>query len=374
MTYRRIIVSGDFLRPGEDGVSPTQHFNIQWCRDLLKVQLEAATGLPVEMLAWKHDSVVSGRLDKAAIANIYANIGLPCSVNSWAQIYNETALPDRVQAYLAELFYDSLVVAFELPPYLEGVLRSNGIPFVDLMVHPVRFLDDVFLGARSSDPSVNEEIARFAISEEFVKVVAGLQSAGARRDIGFAPRPDSALVLLQTRFDRTQIRKGRFCNVETFVAEIARIAAEHDVVYLKEHPFDRNLPQSEALRRRFRNIEMTTENVYRLMACDTLAHVVSLSSSAGIEARYFGKRSTFLLQEPSRFALDGQVPSGSEFVGVFDAFLTPDFWRTILQPLTPVTRASGVRVPFKPNRLRTSLRNFWNFNEIDTDLLPKPAL
>ena len=55
-----------------------------------------------------------------------------------------------------------------------------------------------------------------------------------------------------------------------------------------------------------------------------------------------------------------------------DVVLTPDFWRTVLAPISRVTAMDGMRLPPKPNRLRIALDSFWNYQQIDTDRIPHP--
>jgi hypothetical protein len=51
--------------------------------------------------------------------------------------------------------------------------------------------------------------------------------------------------------------------------------------------------------------------------------------------------------------------------------LTPDFWRIVPAPYAQVAAADGMRLPPKPNRLRIVLDSFWNYQEIDTDRIPR---
>ena len=92
-----------------------------------------------------------------------------------------------------------------------------------------------------------------------------------------------------------------------------------------------------------------------------------MRSSTVTEAGYFGKRADYVFQPPFRFARDGALPQGREYVGLYNDYLAPDFWRGILSGVMETTPEDDMRVPEKPNRLRLSLREFWNFNEIDTD-------
>ncbi|MBJ3775004.1 capsular polysaccharide export protein, LipB/KpsS family [Acuticoccus mangrovi] len=366
MPLKRIVFTGDLLRPSWDSTRPTQHYNIQWGHDLIGRQMAAATGLPVEMAVWNFAGVTAGGIDYETVRGIYGAHGLATSIEAWAMLYEE-ALAPAAEAFFREIFRDALVVAFELPPYLEKILQKYGIPYVDVIVHPVRFLDDIFLAVRTSSGAANAVLASHAISEELIETVAGVQSASARRGFTFAPIPNSALLLLQTRFDRTQIRDGGFIGASNFLEKIADVTADYNALYVKEHPLERGSVHTRTLQAAFPKIQLIDHNVYSLLSTENITGVFTLSSSVGIEAPYFGKKSKYIYKAPNLFARDGKVPEGEEFAGVFDAFLGPDFWRDVLAPMTDVTAKTGVTVPFKPNRLRTSLRSFWAFNEIDTD-------
>lgn len=49
---KRIIVTGDFLRPSPNKFRPTQNENIRWLAQLLNVPVTMATGLPVQEVGW----------------------------------------------------------------------------------------------------------------------------------------------------------------------------------------------------------------------------------------------------------------------------------------------------------------------------------
>ena len=47
------------------------------------------------------------------------------------------------------------------------------------------------------------------------------------------------------------------------------------------------------------------------------------------------------------------------------------FWRMALAPHAAVSAPDGMRLRPKPNRLRIALDSFWNYQEIDTDRIPR---
>ncbi|SEA65257.1 hypothetical protein [Rubrimonas cliftonensis] len=364
---RRIVFTGDFLRPSPYRWRPTQHYNIRWLRQLLGAPLGLATRLPIETVVWGRGSVASEGVDGAAAALIYDAFGLPRSSDGWARLSTAAAVPDLVETFIHGLFRDALVIGFETPPMLEGCLRRAGVPHIDVINHPVRFLDDIFLGFRSDLAPVRAALARHAVREDRLRLMAGVQAAAAQRLFEKALEPRSLLFLMQVADDRSQIRDGAFVGATDYLEEIAALARGFSRVYVKEHPLQPRSPHSRAILARCPNAETAVENFYSLVATDQIAAVASLSSSATLEAGYFGKAAHYLLGAPYALAPDGRAPAPHEHVGVFDAFLTPDFWREALDGTVPVTATDGLRPPFKPNRLRASLRSFWGFNQIDTD-------
>lgn len=364
---KRVVFTGDFLRCSPAAVRPTQHHNIRWLHNLVSSQIEMATGLPQEVVAWNGAGVQDGRLGDGDICRLYQMFGLSCDINSWAAVFALQELPPAVEMLFEHLFAGSLVVGFELPPYLEHFLSRCGIPFVGLTMHPVRFLDDIFMGVRSNILPCQEAIFAHRINESYVRQMAGVQKASAARYFPEADlKPDSALFLMQTWYDQSQIRDGRFSSVGDHLEHVVALASEHSELLVKEHPMAPN-PATPLLKARIPNLRMVTGNVYGYMALPEIRTIGTVSSSVGVEAPYFGVDARFILANPVPLRReDGDVMDA--YVGVEDAFLTTDFWRDVLAPVLMVTAKDGCRVPQKPNRLRISMRAFWNFNEIDTDV------
>ena len=364
---KRVVFTGDFIRPSREGKSPTQHHNIRWLRNLLSSQIGAATGLQSDVVAWNHSGLRDGGFGRMDIQRIYRAFGVDVSLKSWATIYEQDRLPATVEALFDVLFRESLVVGFELPPYLENFLSRRGIPFVGVTMHPVRFLDDIFFGMRSNIASVQERVLEHRISEAYIKTMAGIQKAAAARYFPSAGlKQNSALFLLQTWYDQSQIRQGRFVAIDDYLSSIAKIARGHSELLVKEHPLAPN-PRTHLLKAYIPNLRMVQGNTYAYLALPEVTRVVTISSSTGVESRYFGVNTSSFLGDPVPLRI-GDSYDKDAYIGVFDAFLTTDFWRDVLNPVLPVTQVDGAAVPAKPNRLRISMQEFWGFNQIDTDV------
>lgn len=364
---KRVVFTGDFMRPSPDASRPTQHHNIRWLRNLISSQVSMATDLPHEVLSWNSAGVRDGRVGDGDITRLYQLFGLARDIRAWAAIFHQDTLPSRVERLFQTLFADSLVIGFELPPYLEHFLSRNGIPFVGLTMHPVRFLDDIFFGVRSNILPSQEKIFGYRIDEAFVRAMAGIQKASAARYFpDISVQPHSALFLMQTWYDQSQIRNGEFTDAREHLETIVEMAKEHREFLVKEHPLAPN-PATPMLQARIPNLRMVTGNVYGYMALPEIKTIGTISSSVGVEASYFGLDARFIMPPPVPLRRR-DTDSSDAYVGVYDAFLQTDFWRDILSPILPVTAPDGCVIPQKPNRLRISMRAFWNFNEIDSDV------
>lgn len=369
-----ILFTGDFLRPDSKYWLPTQHYNIRWLHDLFGRTLHRMTGEEVGYLAWNSGGVTKGGLTGAEISSIYDACGVPRSIHGWAALYEQFALPRSVRRLLDEKFRDAFVIGFEIPPVIKHFLLANGNRFLDVMVHPVRFHDDVFFGIQSSEAAANEALARYAIGEDEIQLVAGVVAATAGRLSHPVRQPGTRLVLMQSRYDKTQIRDGRFIGIADVMAPAAERGLFDAPVLVKPHPMEPENPHLKLVTAALRNCAVTTDNFYTLLCSENVEHVVSLSSSTCTEARYFGKDAEYLHKNPFALSYAGDEYSYGfdSFISVKDSYYGLAFWADVLSGMgLPGIRAPGAApasLATKPNRTRTSLRSFWGYNEIDTDI------
>ncbi|QFT83275.1 hypothetical protein FIU89_21820 (plasmid) [Roseovarius sp. THAF27] len=361
----RIVFTGDFLRPSVGGLKPTQHENIRWLAQTLDVSIRRACGLTGTVVHWDNRWINTPRLDQNTVASIYQAFGRAPTIQSWPTVFSAETLPAAVEHLFLRYFERSLVIGFELPPYLAHFCRRHDIPFLDLSFSPIRFMDDLLLDFSASDPALNDAARAWQVPEGLIELQSGAVSAHAAKAFANPPRPNTLLVILQTRFDKVVIDGGRFVTVLDHLDRLYKIAQDYDAVLIREHPLERQEGVGQTLQRVLPHAVVTTENVYRLLGHHNLRGVAALSSSCVAEARWFGKTGHYLLPgfSPDRFT------PGASTVTVGDALITADFWRDVLAATgLPVTDPDGLKLPFKTNRFRQQLRSAWGYNQIDTDI------
>ncbi|MCR0982462.1 hypothetical protein [Roseomonas populi] len=354
---RRIVFTGDVLRPGEAAFRPGQTENILWFHRLVRAQAAAAARCEVSAVTWGKG------IDTPALYGLW---GAEKSWRGWAQIFDAGFAPEGVLAAMERAFGDSVVIGFELAESMKRIFSLLGIPFIDFSVHPLRFLDDVFFAVQTNDAAVFEAMLPDHTEDGAFYGAAGLLAASALKARPELRLRGETLLVGQTRVDRSLVRGGRLVDLSDFAPALHAAVGEGRATF-KPHPYANTDFGALAAGLSFRALHLTQENIYALMAAEGLRRVVGVSSSALLEARYFGLEAVILHESPFDIPDSRREAAPGQHLSVVDAWGETDFWRRILAPLMPVTRLDGQGFRRPPNALRTSLRNFWGFNELTTD-------
>ncbi len=353
---------GDLLRPdARGGVGGTDRPTL-WLANAIRRGVMLATGLPTGALLATRSP---------PLAQWLAAQRRPEQADAWwaaRYVAHPSDLPDVPVDGLLGRF----CVTYEAPPYLIALLDALRVPWLDIRLHPVRFLDDLIFAVRAADADTQAALLQLALPESLAFVTAGLREAMGQFISDAAVPDDTLLVVGQRPLDASQIVADHFFDAADHHGEIARICAAHRAVLLKPHPTGEHHSLLLAAAAAPANVlGATADNIYRLLALPQVTAVLTVNSSTGVEAGYFGKRVHMLAPAPVRLTWRGAEPDGTAHASLDDIVLCPDFWRLALAPHARVTPRDGMRLPAKPNRLRIALDSFWNFHQIDTDRIPR---
>jgi hypothetical protein len=123
----------------------------------------------------------------------------------WASIFGGLPASGPLASLVIERLHRRFCVGYELPPWLVRVLHDGLVPYLDLRLHPLRFLDDVMFAARTSCGDTHAAMFSMAVNEAEVIATAGLREAMCRF-ISEARVPDDTLLVVGQRpFDSSQI-------------------------------------------------------------------------------------------------------------------------------------------------------------------------
>jgi len=362
-----VTIIGDLWRPDGHGDPGGVDQPTIWLYNAVKRQVVLACGLPVSVLSTRHLPEWTAALT--------AERPREESALHWAAGFEDLSDRSAFDRHVMPRLHKQFCIGYELPPCLIAMFEVARIPYVDIRIHPVRFLDDLLFAVHSPDADTGAELLCMAVAESEVIAIAGLREAMCQM-ISSSSLPDDTMVVLGQRpMDATQIIGGRFYDATEQVDEITRLCHSHRAVLLKPHPQEREHSLLIVAAGVANNIVgVTDDNLYRLLSVPQVTAVLTVNSSAVHEVPYFGKQLHALAALRLRIGWRGDSACPGQYASLDDRVLTPDFWRTVLAPHTPVTLADGVRLAAKPNRLRIALDSFWNFQEIDTDRVPaRPA-
>jgi len=361
-----ITVIGDVMRPDGRGQPGGVDRSIVWLYDAVRRQVNLASGLPIDVMTTTgdpalHEWMVARRPPSAAH-------------QIWARHYENQPITPEIDMILVSRLRGRFCIGYEMPPWLRHLLHSIAVPYIDLRLHPVRFLDDLLFAARASEPATRNALLAMAVPEAEVIVTAGLREAMCHLISDAAVPPDTLIVVGQRPLDCSQIVDGAFYDALTDLNEIHAICARHAAVLLKPHPLEPTHSLLEIAAGAPNVAGVVSDNIYRLLALPQIAAVLTVNSSIAYEAPYFGKRVHTLAPLPIRIGWRDSVDEPALYASLNDVVLSVDFWRLVLAPFAPVSPEDGMRLPPKANRLRIALDSFWNFQEIDTDRIPRPPV
>ena len=359
-TFNRVVITGDLLRlvpMGGGRWGSGSGRNIRWLWSLLAPAM-AAAGYPARMLSW--DPAMDPREgDIFETPAFYAKHRTPMSPNGWARLIGaDVALPEDAWADLLHSLKDALVIVWELPDSMRIALDRAGIPYVNIVVSPIRFLDDLVFALQTNVPGLHALLLRRQFNpDEISRQVALIRAKTAWMNKPEQMPPGTALVLGQMDFDRALLSaNGDNTHLGYHIDRLHRLCCEHPLVLYKPHPYAHPDSISQKVMTHLPAVRWTKANLYHLLCQPEIERVVALNSSGLAEAEHFGKTTEWLTAPLYTFGTElGQlVPQDSQWI-------EPWFWRTALTGAA----APETTPPPAPNRLRRSVNADWGYGFIE---------
>jgi hypothetical protein len=343
MPIERVVITGDVFRTS--GGEANQLSNVRWLHAELARDLERVTGLLPE-IRFRCNEPDDGRM---AISRWYLLLGHTPSLDAWAATFNIARPPRELVDELRQDYERSLVIGFEMSPLITSVLDIIGVPWINICLSPIRFLEDLALTLRFSwmvrvtHPGL---VYRDQIDEAVRQFRERYKHDSSSSRIGKA-----CVFLAQTSHDRTLIRNGQFYP-DSEVLERVDQALEGRQLFLRPHPLAPANPILSALEQRFGACRIEA-NTYALLAGPEKAHYLSISSSAALEAKLFG-HAVDLFHGLAFFESWGSETS-------LWAHRSASFWRAALSPIMTVNSDADFEERTTPDRLRR-LHGSWGIS------------
>jgi FMN phosphatase YigB (HAD superfamily) len=355
---KSIVIASDPLMTKE-----TEQFsNRRWLKDLLFRPIRRATGIAPTTLA--SSRTLPEHINRTRFFELS---GIEVNLDETQFWYDSAKITQASLDYLSE-FVDSstLVVGYELSRQTREVFSRMGIGYVDIWLHPVRFLDDILFGFNSNHDQVRERLFEFDLPEDQMYLYADrirIQTYKGWRREEAEVKPNSALFVGQMMNDKSVCLDGRMLSVLDYKEQFEKIAATYSRVYYARHPYLRS-GDEEIMRylAGFENVEQTSVPTYRLLANQRINKVFGLSSSMIHEAKYFNKDHEFLFQPIVKY---GDRTDLESFSTVLQEYISPHFWARILSPIMNTNECPRIGFLDPKDKVRDMLGFYWGYPEID---------
>lgn len=243
MKFPRIVITGDILRPGQDG-------NICFLWAALAGLVSATFGTRAELVR-----------------------GRPLAWDEWL-----LAQRDGAESYGAAWEGADLVIGFELPP----AAKEAAPAWIDIRRHPFRF-DQTDVAFSFNTSFGGRVFSAQPMRFELPRVKASL---GLSEDIA---------IMLQVASDASLIKAGGVTLYQPadLTEDFAKVCHEQ-AVWIVPHPQEPHGAWREALLRAIPRAKVWAGTAYEAMT--SMKRMVTISSSTGFEAAWFGCAATFLKQ------------------------------------------------------------------------------
>ncbi|HEY2132987.1 MAG TPA: hypothetical protein VGH36_08440 [Acetobacteraceae bacterium] len=165
----------DILRPDGRGNPGDADRAAAWLHNAIKRQIACASQLCVTLLA----PSTAPDLARFCAAQRPASQADAFWAAAYARLPPDAPWSAALQQHLLSVLRGQFCIGYELPPYLTCLLGQNAIPYIDIRLHPIRFMDDLLFAVRASHPATRANLSTLAIPE------AEIITPAHRRD----PRP-----------------------------------------------------------------------------------------------------------------------------------------------------------------------------------------
>lgn len=354
----KIYIASDPLMTKES----EQYSNRRWMKDLLSRPIKMATGIVPESLASSRTS--SEMIDRKRFFDLS---GIEVDFEATQFWFDDKKITRDSLDYLSEFVNSqTLVVGYELSVQTRNIFETLGVPYVDVWLHPIRFMDDVLFGFNSNVDSIRNRLFDYNLNEEMMYLYADrvkIQTYKGWRREEAQIKANSALFVGQMLNDKSVCLDGRMLSVLDYKERFEQLGTQYSKVYYARHPYlksgDEEIMDYLAS---LPFVELTDTPTYRLLSSIRIDKVISLSSSVIHEAKYFDKDAEFLFRPIMTF---GDKNNPEDFSTIMQEYVSPHFWSDILSPIMSTHDVPKVLFLDSKDKIRDMLGFYWGYPEID---------
>ena len=230
---------------------------------------------------------------------------------------------------------EDFVIGYELTDLFKNILSAQGVMYVNIWLHPVRFMDDELFMIETNSTEILERLKLFDYDKNlFYCIVFG-----------------------QTQKDKTLRSNNGLLSLLNYKEQLLMLKKKYNKVLFSRHPYASNDHHIVSTLKQM-GINIIKENSYKLLACDRLATVATISSSIGVEAYFFNKN-VFYFNKMTCDIMRKDVSSID-----LNLLLQSEFWDFILYNNEYKPRNINVFSSLR-NKSRNILRAYYSYEIIE---------
>lgn len=312
--------------------SQTQNYHLKWFSLIIKRALSRT--IDAEINEFVSDDDTSEQFQRSTF---FALSGQVLPLEETHAHFNVNAINNESLIYLEKFLSNTFVIGYELSEQTKKILDAIDVKYVDIWLHPIRFLDDNFYAYYSSDSNIRTQLNRYNLPEDTyylyadkLKIQSYMGWDKFHNAIDKALIDNSCLFVGQTLTDKAVCRDGTMLTVLNFEEEFTRLTKEFDHVYFSPHPMIKGDYSSQLeFLKQFDNVSIIKEPGYKLLCSDKIKKVVAISSSLVYEARFFNKATEFFFRPIVPISSNGG--EDGKYISIFNKLHSSSFWADILR-------------------------------------------
>ena len=352
----KLHISGDFLMTKNS----TQNYHLRWFYDFFRRPIESATNKT--LLKFTSDE---GNFSRDLF---FKKSGIKLDAQSTHFWYDTNLITTKSLNYLKSYLGNSFIIGYELSENTKRILDLAGYNYLDIWLHPIRFLDDNFFAFTSNNESVLNLLHSHSISDDVYYLYADRMKVKSyhgwnKENFNHTLIDNSAVFIGQTLSDKAVCREGKMLNLLDFKEKFRGLCKEHEHVYYSQHPMLKgNDTSTLEFVNSFENASVTKIEGYKLLTSEKIKTIASISSSLVYESKFFSKDNIYFYRpivpcEPN----DEQT----HFASIYEIFVSPGFWSKILSPVIKTNNCKDLGFFDSGRKIRDMLSLYYNSHVFD---------
>lgn len=354
---KQIYAASDFLYSN----NKARTYGEKGITEIMRYQIELATGL--ELQYFHFDRIKFFELSKLTTnENIFNTPYLVSDIKQQSIDFLKSCFPD-----------DVLFIGTGISTQTQELLNKIGVIFINYWNHPIHYLDDVFFAWNTNSPDIHKEMLKYKVDERLFYLYANyfkiklMWEKEESDPIYIYILDNSALFIGQSMTDKSVEKNGKFLNITHFKENILNLKNKYSKLYYAPHPKHQFNDEVRMFINEHKDFIEVINGVgtYELLANPKIKKVIGISSSALLEAKYFGKDVEYLFKPFCEF--NDEFDFRNNYIGIYKDNYSISFWQNILKPVMNVTSEPDLTYLTFTNRVRdlNPTAMYWGYKELD---------